>query len=156
MQILVVSDTHGDYTTFDRLVRSKPKAEVVIFCGDGADDFEIVKRSYPDKMFIGVKGNNDWSSSLPYRDVRPIGGKRFFITHGHTENVKYGLSGLKFLAREQKADVVLFGHTHIPYYNYDDGLWIMNPGTLHRFECSYGLIDIQNGQVLMNTAVFRA
>ena len=154
MQILVVSDTHGDYVTFDRLVRSKPKAEVVIFCGDGFDDFGEVKKSYPDKMFIGVKGNCDWSCPMPTLEMRTIEGKRFYICHGHVENVKYGLSVLKMRAREQHADIVLYGHTHVAHIEHDDGMWIMNPGTLHRFECSYGLIDIQNGQVLMNTACF--
>ena len=154
MQILVVSDTHQDYVTFDKLVRTKPKAEVVIHCGDGADDFEIVKRSYPEKMFIGVRGNCDWSCSLPNVEVRQIEGKRIMITHGHIYNVKYYLDGLKIAAREQKADIVLFGHTHIPYIEHDEGLWIMNPGSLRRYDCSYGLIDIQNGQILMNTAKF--
>lgn len=154
MQILVVSDTHGDYTTFDRLVRSKPKAEVVIFCGDGYGDFLEVKKNFPEKMFIGVRGNCDWSCPLPTLEIRTIEGKKFYICHGHVENVKYGLGGLKKLALEQHADIVLYGHTHIAHTEYDGNMQLMNPGSLRRFDCSYGLIDIQNGQVLMNTAVF--
>ncbi len=156
MQILVVSDTHGDYVTFRRLVMSKPKAEVVIFCGDGSDDLDNVKNYFPDKMFIGVRGNNDWCSSLPQKEIRVIAGKTFYITHGHLEHVKYGLSELKSAARRQNADVILFGHTHVPYTEYDNGMWIMNPGSLRRFDLSYGLIDIQNNQILVNTAYFNA
>ena len=154
MQILVVSDTHGDYTAFDRLVRSKPNAEVVIFCGDGYNDFIEVKKNFPEKMFIGVRGNCDWSCPLPNLEVRTIEGKKFYICHGHVESVKFGLYGLKAAARRQEADIALFGHTHIAHVEYDDGLNIMNPGSLRRFECSYGLIEIRNGQVLMNTATF--
>ena len=156
MQILVVSDTHGDYVTFDKLVRSKPRAEVVIFCGDGYDDFFEVQKNFPEKMFIGVRGNCDWSCPLPIKELRTIEGKKLYITHGHAENVKYGTDGLKMLARRENADIVLYGHTHTADIEHDGGMWIMNPGSLHRFECSYGLIDIQNGQVLMNTAVFNA
>ena len=58
MQILVVSDSHGDYTTLDRLVRSKQKAEIVIFCGDGYGDLEEVRKNFPEKMFIGVRRRN--------------------------------------------------------------------------------------------------
>ena len=155
MEILVVSDTHGDYVTFDKLVRSKPKAEVVIHCGDGSDDFDIVKKSYPDKMFIGVRGNCDWGCDKPYTEIRTIESKKFFITHGHLQSVKYGLGGLKAAAHEEKADIVLFGHTHEAHIEYDDGVWIMNPGSLLRYGCSYGLIEIQKGQVLMNTANFK-
>lgn len=154
MQILVVSDTHGDYVTFDRLVRSKPKAEVVIFCGDGYSDFEEVKKNFPDKMFIGVRGNCDWSCPLPNNEIRTIEGKKFYICHGHVEGVKFGISGLKSAARQNGADIALYGHTHMPDIEYDGDLQIMNPGSLQRFSCSYGLIDIQKGQVLMNTASF--
>ncbi len=155
MQILVVSDTHGDYVTFDKLVRSKPAAEIVIFCGDGYSDFMEVSKNYRDKMFIGVRGNCDWSCPLPTLETRTIEGKKFYICHGHVEGVKYGLGGLKRMASEQHADIVLYGHTHISNIEYENGMNIMNPGSLRRFECSYGLIDIKNGQVLMNTAVFR-
>ena len=155
MQILVVSDTHGDYVTFDKLVRSKPRAEVVIFCGDGYDDFFEVQKNFPEKMFIGVKGNNDWSCPLPLCEERVIEGKKFFITHGHIEHVKYGLDMLKQKARSRGADIVLFGHTHIPHIEYDNGLNILNPGSVRRFSCSYGVIDIQNGDVLMNTGNIR-
>lgn len=154
MQILVVSDSHGDYVTFEKLVRSKPKAEVVIFCGDGFRDFEEVRKNFPEKMFIGVRGNCDWSCPLPFKEILSIEGKRIYVTHGHCENVKYGLDGLKFLASKEKADIVLYGHTHVPHIEHDGAMWIMNPGSLRRFECSYGLLDIKNGQVLMNTAVY--
>ena len=152
MQILVVSDSHGDVTTFRKLVRSKSKAEVVIFCGDGYNDFIEVSKEFPEKMFIGVRGNCDWCCSLPPLEIRTIAGKKFYICHGHIQNVKFGLDGLKLLARKEEADIVLYGHTHIAHTEYDGDMQIMNPGALHRYDCSYGLIDIQNGQVLMNTA----
>lgn len=156
MQIIVVSDSHGDYTTFDKLLKSKPNANTVIFCGDGYNDFIEVKKHYPDKRFIGVRGNCDWSCPLKNSEVVTIEGVKFYICHGHVEGVKYGLDGLKKLASAQGARVALYGHTHIPHIEHDNGMWIMNSGSLRRFECSYGLIDIQNGQVLMNTAVFKS
>ncbi len=154
MQILVVSDSHGDFNTLNKLIRTKPKAEVVIFCGDGVEDFMEVKKNYPDKMFIGVRGNCDWGSQLPNIEIVTIAGKKIYITHGHIQNVKYYLDGLKNAAREQNADIALYGHTHEANIEHDDGLWIMNPGCVHRSERSYGLIDIQNGEILMNTAIF--
>ena len=152
MKILVVSDSHGDYSSFNNLVRSQSKAEAVIFLGDGCEEFDDVRRNFPEKMFIGVKGNNDWGCSLPLCEERVIEGKKFFITHGHVERVKYGLDMLKQKARSRGADIVLYGHTHVPYTEYDGGMYIMNPGSIRRFDCSYGIIDIQKGDILMNTA----
>ena len=76
------------------------------------------------------------------------------MTHGHTYHVKYGLSELKMSARSAKADILLYGHTHDPYTEYDDGLYIMNPGAVLGYPSEYGVIDIQNGQILMNTAAY--
>ncbi|MBQ1389486.1 MAG: metallophosphoesterase [Clostridia bacterium] len=154
MQILVVSDTHGDYRTLHKLIASKSNIGIVIFCGDGASDLNEVSRYFPEKTFIAVKGNNDWSCRFPMKEVRKIENHTFYITHGHLEHVKYGLGDLKAAARRQNADIVLFGHTHVPYTEYDNGMWIMNPGSLRRFDLSYGLIDIRGTQVLINTATF--
>ena len=154
MKILVISDSHGDIKSFDSLVKMQTNAEVVIFLGDGCEEFENVRRCYSDKMFIGVKGNNDWCSPLPADEEIVIEGKRLFMTHGHRYGVKSGLSRIIAEGRNRKADIVLFGHTHIPYMSYEDGIYIMNPGSLRRFDCSYGVIEIQNGDILLNTAVF--
>ena len=48
-------------------------------------------------------------------------------------------------ARAAGADILLFGHTHIPLLEQlEDGLWMMNPGPA---SSSYGLIEIEDGRV---------
>ena len=152
MKILVVSDSHGDYNVISRLIRSQTKAEVIIFLGDGYEEFQDLRLDFPQKMFYGVRGNNDWSCPLPLNDEITLEGKKIFFTHGHREHVKYGLDVLKTAARQRHADIVLFGHTHEPYTEYDNGLYIMNPGCIHRTCCSYGVIDNKKNGILMNTA----
>ncbi len=154
MKILVVSDSHGMVTALSKIVRRQTKAEVVLFLGDGERDFDEVRKEFPEKMFIGVRGNNDWYSSLKNTELITIEGVRIFMTHGHTYHVKYGLSELKMSGRAEKADIVLFGHTHSQYTEYEDGMYIMNPGAVMGYPSEYGVIDIQNGQILINTAVF--
>lgn len=155
MKILVVSDTHGDTRTLNSLLKIQTNVEVVIFLGDGYEEFEDVKRFYPDKMFIGVKGNNDWGSSLPYDDEIVIEGKKLFMTHGHRYGVKGGLSRLIAECRRRKANIVLFGHTHIPYTSYEDGIYVINPGSLRGFTGTYGVIEIKDGEILLNTAEYK-
>ena len=66
-----------------------------------------------------------------------------FATNGHAYDVKSGLYRAVMAAREQKADVLLYGHTHCALEDYDDGLYILNPGSLSRgSRPSYGLLDI--------------
>ena len=95
MKILVVSDSHGDYNIISRLVRMQTKADVVIFLGDGYEEFQDLKLDFPQKMFLGVRGNNDWSCPLPLNDEITLEGKKIFFTHGHREHVKFGL-GVNF------------------------------------------------------------
>ena len=94
-----------------------------------------------------------------FESMREVNKKRFRKKIGPFEPALYCNSenpnDLKSAARQQNADIALFGHTHVPYTEYDNGLWIMNPGALRRFELSYGLIDIQKGNVLVHTATFR-
>lgn len=53
-------------------------------------------------------------------------------------------------ARQEGADIVLYGHTHTGVTCYDDGLYIMNPGSIR--DGHYGMIDIVPGGIMLNEA----
>ena len=89
MRILVLSDTHGDFNSMLRAVDAQKNAEVIIHCGDGSDQYQYIKDVYLQKQVIGVRGNCDWSSTLPATEVAEVGGKRIFITHGHMYQAKF-------------------------------------------------------------------
>ncbi len=150
MRILVVSDTHGDRMALQRAILSQPKAEVVIHLGDGAGEAEEMKLDFPEKMFLTVRGNCDWGSTLPTEGTAVFCGKNIFYTHGYTYNVKFGMYEAVSAARGQKADVLLFGHTHEPLTEYEDGLYIMNPGSLNGSGATYGILDITPAGIVTN------
>lgn len=150
MRILVVSDTHRDRASLFRAIMSQPTADVVIHLGDGADEAEEAKRDYPEKMFLLVRGNNDWGAALPSEGLATFLGKHIFYTHGHLYNVKYGMYDVISAARSHKADVLLYGHTHEPRTEYQDGLYIMNPGSLHGNCGTYGILDITPAGIVTN------
>ena len=141
MRILVVSDTHGDEGALQRAVQAQPSARTVIHLGDGAREAEAVAARFPDRMF--------WQAGLLYAREETLGGKRLFFTHGHLYGVKTGLYRVCCAARERQADILLFGHTHQPLTDYDDGLYILNPGSL-RGRGTYGLLDVTPTGVLLN------
>ena len=150
MRILVLSDSHRHNFNLFTAITEEPTAEVVYFLGDGANEFEEAQLIYgKEQAFIGVRGNCDLSSSLPERDIRTICGKRILATHGYVQNVKFGLTDLQLEAVSEKCDIVLYGHTHIPYSTYKDGIYYFNPGSL-RDGC-YGVVDItDNGIICIN------
>ena len=148
MKILVFSDTHGDFTRMQKAIMSHSDAEVVIHCGDGERDVEYMRRSFPNKAFYNVCGNCDWGSSLEPTLEITLEGKRIFATHGHLYGAKMGLNRLIYAAKEKNADILLYGHTHISMNEYDDGMYIINPGSCHGYGATYCLLDITEKGVL--------
>lgn len=150
MRILVISDSHGNERNLRRALFRQPSAKLVIHLGDGSDDLDNVSMEFPDRQYIHVRGNNDWSSPLPVEGEITVEQVKIFYTHGHKYNVKYGLYDLVGEARRRHAQVALFGHTHVAFTDYDDGLYLMNPGSLHGWDASYGTLDLTAQGIVTN------
>lgn len=150
MRILVVSDSHGDVRNFEEVLRKHRDAQVVIHCGDGADEAEEMKKLFPERMFICVRGNCDFCCEYPNIETITLEGKKLFITHGHIYNVKSSLLNLSMAVREANAQMAIFGHTHNPVAIYDDGAYFLNPGSLRGYKGSYALVDITDKGILTN------
>ncbi|MBQ3049922.1 MAG: metallophosphoesterase family protein [Oscillospiraceae bacterium] len=76
-----------------------------------------------------------------------------FFTHGHTYGVKYSDRELKNAARARGASLVIHGHTHIPKEDYDDGLYILCPGSVSRNQTggsSYAVVEVGKAGILTN------
>lgn len=154
MRILVVSDVHGHMAALRQAIEEQPTAAAVIFLGDGLRQAQQAEQEFPNLPFYLVPGNGDWSSHLPPAREETLGGKRFFFTHGHQYGVKYGLYTLELAARERQADVALFGHTHQPYEEYIDGLYLFNPGSVGEGR-TYGTVDVTPGGIMTTVVSLR-
>ena len=153
LRALVLSDSHRDYYSLERVLRLHPEAEAVFFLGDGEDDFfsPSVQKLLVNKKVTALAGNCDWGSTLPKEELVPLGGKRIFALHGHTRLVKYGLQDLVSEAKARKANVAIYGHTHIARVDYIDGIYFMCPGSVRGGD--YGMIDITDkGEIACLTA----
>lgn len=151
MRILVMSDCHGAVNAARTALMDQQDAKEVIFLGDGAGEIYRISALFPEKNFHIVRGNCDFSAPFPDSLLLEFRGKRIFACHGHLFGVKGGLSGYIDEARTKKADIALFGHTHRGLTRYEDGLYLMNPGSLTRVgEHSYGIIDITDGGIFTN------
>ncbi len=141
MKILVFSDSHGSETSMFYAVRYHKDAKVVIFCGDGHQDIDIIRKKFPDRTYYAVRGNCDWYCDNPVLLTANVGGKKILVSHGHTQMVKSSLDRLIALGHQENADIVLFGHTHRQLTIADSRMLICNPGSIGYHE-EYTLIDI--------------
>lgn len=150
MRVLVLSDSHSSMR-FMRLCVNRVKPDVMIHLGDHFDDGEALNEEFPHIRFYQVAGNCDRYRVPPHAReilVMPIGGVRFYMTHGHIHRVKQVLSLLMRDAREAEADIALFGHTHMAYCEREaDGLWVMNPGSCGYNGGSAGIIEIESEKI---------
>ncbi len=145
-----MSDSHNDYQTASLVVSSNPDAQLVIHCGDGANELIKLKHEYNDKQIIGVRGNCDLTTELPEDEIIEVLGKKIFINHGFKYSVKYSVAALLCKAREVSADIVVYGHTHDPECDVRAGIHVMNPGSVRGKFGTYGVIDIDGSGIVMN------
>ncbi|MCX7822531.1 MAG: metallophosphoesterase [Syntrophobacterales bacterium] len=131
MKVAVISDTHLTEVIpeFERICHQYLKgADLIIHLGDwtGIQVFNYLSQ-YP---LLGVSGNSDTEAvrrTLPLKRIVRIHGYRVGLTHGWGS--PYDL--LPRLRKEfRDVDVVLFGHSHIPFQMVENGILWLNPGSL--------------------------
>jgi len=128
MKILVVSDTHGNYLAPVKILE-ETGAEMLIHLGDDIND-ALTLDLFVDVPVIKVPGNCDQGSREPRELLESISDRIIFITHGDLYRVKNGLERLVTKAKELRASIALFGHTHKPTIQRLDGVLLINPGNL--------------------------
>ena len=129
MKILIVSDTHRQNQNYLNLVNSLGKLDMVIHLGDIEGSEYTIQQAVncPVEM---VSGNNDFFSNFPSEKTLQIGKYRVMITHGHRYCIGMGNEMLKEEAVAQGVDIVMYGHSHKPVVDIDDGIIAINPGSL--------------------------
>lgn len=152
MRIIVFSDTHNNYSAMKKILDRNQDASVFIFLGDGERELREIRKHYPDKKILSVKGNCDFSNDSPLMGTYSYKNIKILFTHGHRYNVKYSTDNLYYLAKENNAHIICFGHTHCRYYDYIDGIHMLNPGSASQprdFNSpSYAFIDITDSGII--------
>ncbi|MCC8196328.1 MAG: YfcE family phosphodiesterase [Ruminococcus sp.] len=147
MRIIAFSDSHGLHARVEDLInRTKDTTDIYLFAGDVLKDVRNIPEMFPDIKLVTVPGNCDYTCYDVPIQVIEAAGKKIILTHGHLHHVKYGLESLQELAYQNRADVVVYGHTHCRACDYINGIYYVNPGSLalpkDGFPPSYATIDI--------------
>lgn len=152
---LVVSDSHGDVDSIQRLIDEKAPWDGLIHLGDHAWDTDHLDFDGP---IVKVRGNTDRGDETPAHHLMSMGDTRVLLTHGHLEHVKFGLDRLYLVALEKSVDLVLFGHTHVAVDTGYNGVRFFNPGSLSRprgrHHKTYGILEITVSDVHLKIADF--
>lgn len=133
MKLLLIADTHVPTRARrlpDEVWDAVDDADVVIHAGDWVDLslFELLQeRSF---RLVACWGNNDGDelrSRMPERAYVTLDGVEFCVVH---ETGAAAGREARMVAAYPDIDVVVFGHSHIPWDSTaDNGLRLLNPGS---------------------------
>ena len=167
MRFLVASDSHGRVSSLLDMVERghthRFPADGIIFLGDGLADLSYLDgEGLP---LFPVCGNCDFlRMGAPQEELLTFDGYRILATHGDRYGVKCGEEALVASAAGKGADVVLYGHTHLPTERYyragervantvlEKPMYVMNPGSIREslggFAPGYGVLELTKDGVL--------
>lgn len=130
-KILIVSDSHGANDNLRRVVKNMAGTmSRMIFLGDAVCSPEVIVGIAGCPVDF-VRGNCDSSlSGIPISKLIEIGEHKVLITHGHQYGVNMGTDTLRQAARENGADIAMFGHTHRPLIDTSSDVTLLNPGSV--------------------------
>ncbi len=166
MKILVISDTHGGRANIDEVLSRHQNYDMLLFLGDGLRDLG----ADPPRGLVALRGNCDGllqlgAASAALEQMIDADGFKILMMHGHEHGVKAGIERAAEYAAKRGADVLLYGHTHIPCERYfpegaqigqtvlSKPLHVFNPGSLglpHGASPTFGVIEVRRGQILFS------
>lgn len=158
MNIGIVSDTHmpragAALPLALRRGLIEQRVGLILHLGDFtrpavADQFEELA------PFDAVAGNNDGEEIVRRfgrRKILEVAGLRIGLTHGDGTHKTTLQRALDAFAGED-LDVILFGHSHVPYCARHGNAWLVNPGSptdkRRAPTYSWGLLQIRDGHAV--------
>ena len=163
MIVVVTSDTHmpkrGKKLPTQLLAECRT-ADLIIHAGDWSTvDVYHELSKYADVK--GVHGNIDSGEVIelfPAKELLEIEGMRIGVVHGHGDKKTTEKRALDAFG-PSLPDVIIFGHSHIPFLRYAKKTLLMNPGSPTDKRAipyfSYGILTINDGILKTEIVYFK-
>lgn len=155
MKIIVIADTHIPASAPEmpqKLFEYLKSCDMIIHAGD-LIDVEVINKLTGLAQMKAVWGNMDTADvkkALPETLIFKADGKTVGVTHG-SGSPENTLEKVKETFKGKKLDIVVFGHTHVPFNRTIEGTLYFNPGSVcdkifapYR---SFGVIEITGNSV---------
>lgn len=153
MKIAVISDSHDIKSAIQDVKSYITDSDMVLHLGDGAANIKEITSEFKGEVYA-VRGNCDFQAEYPNERVIEVLDKKILMCHGHHYNVKMELNSIFYRGKELGVDVVLFGHSHLCIIEKQDGLILMNPGSIARgtgiLRRSIGYLEIEEGKEIIS------
>lgn len=144
MQLGLISDTHGHlpHSVHEALAG----VDYILHAGD-VGPMDIITELEAIAPVRAVLGNTDYGIALPESRVEEFWGERILIHH--IVDVDYPSEIVRELLKSETPDIVVFGHTHVPFDDHRGGIRYINPGSASRprdgSPPSVAILDFKSG-----------
>ncbi|KAJ49178.1 hypothetical protein BD780_003142 [Clostridium tetanomorphum] len=136
MKIGIISDTHITKHSEDinKIIDKYFKeVDMIIHVGD-FNSIDVINNIKKKKKFVGVYGNNDSSSVKQYlneKEIISVEGYKIGLFHGHGDK-KNVIDRAYEKFKDNKVDIIIFGHSHQPIIKTKNKILMLNPGSPRR------------------------
>jgi putative phosphoesterase len=153
-KVLILADTHmpkkGKALPEPVISELEKGVDLIFHAGDWSDEtlYQELKQWAP---VCGVRGNieiDEWAKQLPEKLILKIEDVKIAIVHGHLGKGKTTPDRAYKACIEDGIDLIVFGHSHIPYMEKKGEIILFNPGSptekRKQKQFSFGLLTIHN------------
>lgn len=151
MKIGVISDTHmpRHATQIPSVLREGlTGVDLIIHAGDW-QTLDVYRQFTEIAPVEGVAGNVDGPEIIEafgHKKLLELGGFRIGVVHGHIGRGRSTPENARKAFENEGVDLVIFGHSHIPYDEVLDGVRLFNPGSptdkRRQPRFSYGVLEL--------------
>ncbi len=148
LRIGVVGDTHSRELP-RMMLKDFKSVDLIIHAGDFCDtaDYKMLADIAEVKAVYGNMDSAAIRKIFPRRQIIKLGAFSVGLFHGEGPP-KTIFAGVKEEFKNDKVDIVIFGHSHNPLHHKEGNVLYFNPGspndTVFAPYCSYGIIEIAN------------
>ena len=149
MKIGIGSDTNGDLKALDKVLKQAGPVDLWLHGGDYSQDAPFITAETGIPVYA-VCGNCDlYEDRAAAELVTKQEGFTIAMTHGNRYVRGNDYSRLLYWGQEKQADIVVFGHIHVPVELTEQGILIVNPGSPSRPRNgipSFGILTLEKGR----------
>ncbi|MBH0165737.1 metallophosphoesterase family protein [Fictibacillus sp. 7GRE50] len=163
-KILIISDTHMPKkgTAFPEPILDilSKHIDYIFHAGDwtAKSVYEELKTFAP---VYAVRGNVDqdsWSSTLPDKVLVDIENVKVAMVHGHLGKGRSTPERAYRECQRDGADLIIFGHSHIPFHDEKGDSILFNPGSptdkRRQKQFSFGIAEIDQSTIILTHHYF--
>lgn len=146
MKIGITGDTHGDIKSIRFLLQVCKPVDYWFHTGDYSQDAKKLVEENKLPLLV-VAGNNDKKEGRAKIDeFINLEGYDIWLTHGHRYLGNYDINELVWWGKKFEVNIIVFGHTHVPFVKWIDNILLINPGSLafprQNCEATYAVLNL--------------